>query len=211
MVNNEKLLACVQRVRVRAELFLGLTAQLKDDLAAMAKLPDPEATQIIDDSGLFPFDGGDWLRLKSLFAALVQMAEDEQVQVMLKAAQVRPLDYILRTMPDRFYSSDYRGGDPYAAILYSRIRPRALVIRALRYVLNDDKRVIGRVLSLPEIAALPDDETVNESRSDAPPLTLGVIRGYYGIISQIIGGPVDSEEIAQSIDDACAGEELSLT
>jgi len=83
MITDSKLLTCVQRVRVRAELFLGLTAQLKDDLAAMVKLPDPEATQIIDDSGLFPFDGGDWIRLKGLFTALVQMAEDEQVQAAL--------------------------------------------------------------------------------------------------------------------------------
>ena len=210
MITDSKLLTCVQRVRIRAELFLGLTAQLKDDLSAMDKLSDPEATQIIDDSGLFPFDGGDWLRLKSLFAALVQMAEDEQVQVMLKAAQVRPLDYILRTMPDRFYSSDYQGGDPYAAILYSRIRPRALVIRSLRYIINDDKRVIGRVLAQPEIAALPDTEEINENRSDVPPITLGIVRGYYGVISQIIGGPIDDEQMAQSIDDACAGAELNM-
>ena len=210
MINDPKLLACVQRVRVRCELFLGLLTQIQDDVAAMNQVGDPPEGMVIDSSGLFPFDAGDWQRIKLLFQGLLALGQDPTAQAVLNAAKVRPLDYILRTMPDRFYSSPYTGSDPFTTILYSRIRPRALVIRALRYVLNDDKRVIERVLSLPEIAALSDDETVNENRSDAPPLTLGIIRGYYGIISQIIGGPVDSEEIAQSIDDACAGEELNI-
>jgi len=210
MTSDPRLLACVQRVRVRSELFLGLLTQIQDDHQVMSQLPDPPVEQVIDSGGLFPFDGSDWVNIKTLYQLLLGLGQDSTASSILMSAKVRPLDYILRTMPDRFYSSPYTGSDPFATILYSRIRPRALVIRALRYVLNDDKRVIGRVLSLPEIAALPDDETVNENRSDAPPLTLGVIRGYYGIISQIIGGPVDSEEIAQSIDDACAGEELNL-
>ncbi|GIW59034.1 MAG: hypothetical protein KatS3mg087_0100 [Patescibacteria group bacterium] len=210
MVTDARLLACVQRVRVRCELFLGLLTQIQDDLAAMAQVGDPPVDAVIDSSGLFPFDGGDWQNIKALFQGLLTIGQDTTAQAVLNAAKVRPLDYILRTMPDRFYSSTYTGGDPYATILHSRLRPRALVIRALRYVLNDDKRVIGRVLSLPEIAALPDSETINENRNDVPPLTLGVVRGYYGIISQIIGGPIDSEDIAQSIDDACAGEELTL-
>jgi len=211
MINDPKLLACVQRVRIRAELFLGLVSQLKDDLVAISKLADPDPSQIIDDSGLFPFDGGDWVALKSLFAALVQMAEDQQIQTMLKAAQVRPLDYILRTMPDRFYSHPQQETDPYRKVFFERIRPRCLVIRALRYVINDDKRILSRVLSEPSVTALADDETVNEYRSDAPPVTVGALRVYLGVLQQIIGGPVDSEEIAQAIDDACAGEELSLT
>jgi len=32
MATNDKLLACVQRVRVRSELFLGLLAQIQDDV-----------------------------------------------------------------------------------------------------------------------------------------------------------------------------------
>jgi len=211
MTMDLRLVSCVQRVRIRSELFLGLLAQIQDDLQVIVNLPDPPVDLVINSDGLFPFDGGDWAAIKGLFGSLAAMGGDATASAVLNAAKVRPLDYILRTMPDRFYSVDYQGGDPYQAILLSRLRPRALVIRALRYVLNDDKRIIGRVLALHEIAALPDNETINENRSDVPPLTVGVLRGYYGIISQIIGGPVDSEEIAQAIDDACAGAELSLS
>jgi len=211
MTTDPRLVSCVQRVRVRSELFLGLLAQIRDDLQAMATLPDPPVDLVINSDGLFPFDGWDWITIKGLFGALEAMGSTFTTSAVLNAAKVRPLDNILRTMPDRLYSVDYQGNDPYVSILLSRLRPRALVIRALRYILNDDKRIIGRVLALPEITTLPDDETINENRSDVPPLTVGTLWGYYGIISQIIGGPIDSEEIAQAIDDACGGVELNLS
>lgn len=208
MIDNPKLLHCVQRIRVRSEFVLGLTAQLRDDLTAMNRLPDPNPEMVIDSSFLFPFDGVDWLTLKGLFSQIIALTEVPEVEAILKQAQVRPLDYILRTMPDRFYSFDYQGNDPYVLIFYSRIRPRAMSIRSLRYTLNDDKRVIGRVLSLPEIVGLNDTEEINEYRSDVPPLTVGIVRGFYAVVNQVIGGPIDSEEVSQAIDDACGGEEL---
>ncbi|MEM4167621.1 MAG: hypothetical protein QXW98_04180 [Candidatus Caldarchaeum sp.] len=51
---------------------------------------------------------------------------------------------------------------------------------------------------------------MNEYRIDIPSLPLGVVRGCCNVINQIIGGPVDSEEVLQAIGDACDDIKLNL-
>ncbi|MGB9618948.1 MAG: hypothetical protein ACPL7K_00890, partial [Armatimonadota bacterium] len=105
MIFDERLLVCVQRIRVRCELYIGLLTQITDDLRAMEALSAPEPDRVIAHDGLFPFTGSDWEQLRTLFSGLLSLRSNPAIDSLFKAAQVRPLDMILRVMPDRFYSS----------------------------------------------------------------------------------------------------------
>jgi hypothetical protein len=210
IIKNEILTFQVNgRMRPRAEELIGLYTILPEDILFMTEQNIVASQDIVDDgttTSPIPFTNQHWYDYLELISLIVSAANSNPVLISAcRSLQVRGIDVILSNLSS---TGDTLGLSPTANILRNRIRPRAKIIRARRYLSNDDVRIMGPLL------AQYDSQDLIDTGREAEGL-LPVPVGYCQAIIQFLGGLIDpsvnTENRAQSIDAACGGNPLSLS
>lgn len=184
-----------ERVRPRCEVFAGLAVLAADDLRALQAIPIPAGTMDDGSTAPIPFAPRHWTAYIELLGTL--SAAYTAVKTTLDAAVVRPIDLIVAGLSQ---SRESALTDPATKALVERIRPRATVIRSLRYRANDDVRILSAVMD----ASWDDADPIDEERNDGvAPITVGLVRTLIALETSLIGASVNTESVAQAIDAAC--------
>lgn len=188
-----------RRMRPRAEQVIGLSVILQDDLAALSALGVEASADVIDDGAQGPiaFTRQHFVDYLGLVQALLAGGADATVMAAAQGLKVRSIDVIISGMAG---GADTTGLDPVAAALRSRIRPRAMQIRALRFQASNDVRVMGMIL-----AGLDNADQVDDGRSGeglAAPY-VWQLAALVGFLQAATGSGVNNEAAALAIDAAC--------
>lgn len=188
-----------RRIRPRCESLIGLQAILADDIAAMQSVDTSamQPTDVIDDGqGVIPFTKQSWDDYATLIQSSTALGEDANVQTLFAAAKVRPIDLIISNL-SRSSTSELTGA---AKVLAERIRPRAELLRGVRYRLTNDSRILSVLIEGMDPADVIDDGRAAEEVS---PLTVGLVQVFIGVVDSLTGATVNTDGAANAIDAAC--------
>lgn len=189
-----------ERVRSRAELLCGLDVILADDIAALTPLAAGLSDDTVIDDGIeapLPFTGKRFKDFLVLIQSLWTAGQNATVKAATAQAKVRSIGVIVSGLT---VAASTEWTDPVAAALNGRIRPRAALLRAMRYTINDDVRYLTQLVD----AAWSDDDTLDEARTDyVSPLTVGVVRVVLAFEQAILASDALSEPSALTVEAAC--------
>lgn len=207
IITNSKLTKEIgERLRPRAETVLGLQIILQDDLAVLSALGVEASEDVIDDGSVGPIDftRQHFVDYVSLIQDILIGGQNPTLLAAIQMLRVRALDVIIGNQMAS--GTEVIANDPVATALKNRIRPRAKKIRATRFAMQNDVRVMTAMLE-----GYADEDLVDDGRSAEGLAMIPIIylKVFVGFMAALIDPSINTEARGLAVDAACT-EPLSV-
>lgn len=187
-----------ERWRPRAEQCAGLIAVAPEVYRRLAATAC-EGDGVIDDGvlGQAPFTRAHYRAMTQLWGTVASLGQSTQTMAALWTMQVRSIGNLVPDLPDV-----QPGLGELESNLRYIIRPLAPRVRALRRLIEDDARITPAVLG-----TLADSDLIDDGRAaeHLAPIPVAAVRYMHGVLAQLTGPGINTEDVADATDAACTG------